>query len=190
MKKLALILTAVFLIGSFTTMAQMHQGQNQQNDQQQSMMMQHRGMMQNMMGAGMMQNMMKGGMCPMCGMMMNQKMPMKKYMLMVNMLPNMQQQLSLSDEQVDKMIDLQTEFKKQQVDYQAELTKKQMKMEQMLNNIPSADEAKKQMQQCADTKIKMKVAAYETAKEMKALLTEKQQESLKSMMMNQGGMMQ
>lgn len=194
MKKLALIFTAVFFIGSLTVNAQMNQGQNQQNDQQQSMMMQNRGMMQKgmmqggMMKGDMMQNMMGNGMCPMCAQMMNQKMPMKKYMMMVNKLPNMQQQLSLTDDQVNQMIDLQTEFKKQQVDHQAALTKNQMKMEKMLENHASASEVRKQMQQCADAKINIKVAAYETVGKMKALLNGDQKEQMKNMMM-QGGMM-
>jgi hypothetical protein len=190
MKKLALIFTAVFFIGSITVNAQMNQGQNQKNDQQQGMMMQNSGMMQQgtMQGGMMKGDMMDKGMCPMCGQMMNQKMPMKKYMMMVNKLPNMQQQLSLTDDQVNQMIDLQTEFKKQKVDHQAALTKNQMKMEKLLKNHASASEVKKQMQQCADFKINMKVAAYETVGKMKALLSGEQKEQLKNMMMNQGEM--
>ncbi|MFP4469317.1 MAG: hypothetical protein ACLFPE_01460 [Bacteroidales bacterium] len=175
MKNLAIILTSMFILASFTATAQMQEQMNRQNDQ--SMMMQKSGMMQ-------------GGMCPMCGQMMNQKMPMMKYMMMVNKLPDMQQQLSLSEDQVNKMIDLQTEFRKQQIDHRAQLTKKQMKMEKMLDDMPSAAQLKQQLQQCADTKIDMRVAAYETVKEMKALLTDEQKETLKNMMTDKGGMMQ
>ena len=175
MKKLAMILTTVFFLSGFTVEAQMGQMHNKQSVQQQGMM--QRGMMGN-------------GMCPMCGKMMQQQMPMKKYMMMVHKLPAMQEQLSLSDEQVNQMIDLQTAFKKQQVDYQATLSKKQMQMKKLLDSNASAAEVKTQMKLCADTKVDMKVAAYETAGKMKALLTDDQKDELKNIMMQQGSMMQ
>jgi len=85
MKKLVIIATAILFMTVYTASAQM-MGQNSKQDQNQSMMMQNSGMMQ---GGGMMQGLMNNGMCPMCGQMMNQNMPMKKYMMMVNLLPNM-----------------------------------------------------------------------------------------------------
>ena len=170
-----MILTTVFFLIGFTVEAQMGQMHNKQSVQQQGMM--QRGMMGN-------------GMCPMCGKMMQQQMPMKKYMMMVHKLPAMQEQLSLSDEQVNQMIDMQTAFKKEQVDYQATLSKKQMQMKKLLHSNASAAEVKTQMKQCADTKVDMKVAAYETAGKMKALLTDDQKDELKNIMMQQGSMMQ
>lgn len=175
MKKLALILTTAFFLIGFTVEAQMGQMYNKQSLQQQSMMQ---------------QGMMGDGMCPMCGQMMQQHMPMKKYVMMVNKLPSMQEQLALSDDQVNQMIDLQTAFKKQQIDHQAALTKKQMKMQKLLDGNAPAAEVKKQMQQCAETKIDMKVAAYETVGKMKALLTAEQKENLQNMCMKQNNMMQ
>jgi hypothetical protein len=138
MKKLVIIATALLFMAGYTASAQM-MGQNNKQDQKQGMMMQKSGMMQGkmMQGGGMMQGMM------------NQDMPMKKYGMMVNRLPNMQQQLSLTANQVEK-----------------------------------------QMKDCADTKISMKVAAYETAGKMKAVLNNDQKEQLQNMMMQQGGMMQ
>ena len=145
-----------------------------------------------MQGGGMMQGMMNKGMCPMSGQMMNQNMPMKKYGMMVNHLPNMQQQLSLNDNQVEQLYDLQDGFKKQQIDFQSELRKKQMKLKKLLDDMTPASQVEKQMKDCADTKIRMKVAAYETAGKMKAVLNSDQKEQLKNMMMQQGqgGMMQ
>ena len=102
----------------------------------------------------------------------------------------MQQQLSLTDDQVDKLYDLQTEFKKQQLDYQSELRKKQMKLKSLLAENASASQVKNQMKNCSETKIDMKVAAYETAGKMKAMLTNEQKEQLKNTMMPKGGMMQ
>ncbi|MCB2206798.1 MAG: Spy/CpxP family protein refolding chaperone [Bacteroidetes bacterium] len=177
MKKLAMILTTVFFLSGFTVEAQMGQMNNKQSVQQ--------GMMQ--------KGMMGNEMCSMCGKMMQQQMPMKKYMMLVHKLPAMQEQLSLSDEQVNQMIDLRTAFKKEQVDYQATLSKKQMHMKKLLNSNASAAEVKIQMEQCADIKVDMKVAAYETAGKMKALLTDDQKDKLKNIMMqddDDGNMMQ
>jgi Spy/CpxP family protein refolding chaperone len=171
-------------MAGYTTSAQTGHDHNNKQNQQQGMMMQKNGMMQ----GGMMQGMMGSGMCPMCGQMMNQNMPMKKYGMMVNRLPNMQQQLSLTDDQVNQLFDLQTEFKKQQLDYQAELRKKQMKLKNLLADNASASQVKNQMEACSETKIDMKTAAYETAGKMKAVLTSEQKEQLKDTMM-QGGMM-
>ena len=121
---------------------------------------------------------------------MDQNMPMKKYGMMVNHLPNMQEQLSLSDEQVERLLDLQAEFKKQQIDYQTELRKKQMRLKGLLADNASASQVKNQMEACSETKINMKTAAYETAGKMKTLLTSDQKEQLKNNMMQGGGMMQ
>ncbi len=183
MKKLVIIVTALLFSIGYTASAQM-MGQNNMQNQQQGMMMQNSGMMQ----GGMMQGMMGNGMCPMCGQMMNQNMPMKKYGMMVNRLPNMQEQLSLSDDQVGTLLDLQTDFKKQHIDYQADLRKKQMKLKSLLADNASASQVKNQMGLCSETKINMKLAAYETAGKMKAVLNSDQKELLKDSMM-QGGMM-
>ncbi len=186
MKKLVIIATALLFMAGYTANAQKGHDHNNKQDQQQGMMMQKSGMMQ---GGGMMQGMMNNGMCPMCGQMMNQNMPMKKYDMMVNHLPNMQQQLSLDDNQMEQLIDLQTDFRKQQLDYQADLRKKQMKLKSLLAENASASQVKNQMGACSETKINMKVAVYETAGKMRAVLSNDQKEQLKNMMMQQGGMM-
>ena len=180
MKKLVIIATALLLMVGYTASAQM-MGQNNKQDQKKSMMMQK---------SGMMQGMMNNEMCPMCGQMMNQNMPMQKYGMMVNRLPNMQQQLSLTDNQVEQLYDLQTGFKKQQIDYQSELRKKQMKLKSLLDDMAPANQIEKQLQDCADTKISMGVTAYETAGKMKAVLNNDQKEQLKNRMMQHGSMMQ
>ena len=187
MKKLVIIATALLFMAGYTASAQTGHDHDNKQDQKQGMMMQKNGMMQ---GGGMMQGMMNKGMCPMCGQMMSQNMPMKKYGMMVNRLPNMQQQLSLTDDQVNQLYDLQADFKKQQIDFQSELRKKQMKLKSLLDEMAPANQVEKQMKDCADTKISMKVAAYETAGKMKAVLNSDQKEQLKNMMMQQGGMMQ
>ena len=91
---------------------------------------------------------------------------------------------------MEKLIDLQTEFKKQQIGYKAELQKKTNETKSLLDGNASAGQVKNQMQACSETKINMKVAAYETAGKMKAVLNDDQKEQLQNMMMQQGGMMQ
>ncbi|HKK10205.1 MAG TPA: hypothetical protein VJ939_05175, partial [Bacteroidales bacterium] len=94
MKKLTIILTAVFLFGGYTLNAQMHPQKRQDSKTQPNEMyggMQGRMMQGGMMGNMMQGRMMQGRMCPMCGYMMGRQMPMQKYMMMVNMLPYMQE---------------------------------------------------------------------------------------------------
>lgn len=182
MKKLVLITATLLLFAGFTSNAQM-MGNDQKPMQQ--MMMQNSGMMQQGDGMGMMGQ----GMCPMCGQMMNQNMPMRKCMMLVNRLPGLQQQLSLNSSQVEQLIDLQTEFKKQRVDYQAEMAKTQMKTKDLFENAAPAGEIRKQLENSSDIRINMQVAAYETAQEMKGILNSDQKEQLKQMMMQHENMM-
>lgn len=180
MKKLVIIATALFLIAGYTASAQTGHDHNNKQDQNQSMMMHEKGEMQDMMN---------NGMCPMCGQMMDQNMPIKKYGMIVNQLPKMQQQLSLNDNQIEQLNELQAGFKKQQIDFQSELKKKQTKLKSLLDDMAPATQIEKQMQDYANTEISMKVAAYETAGKMKAVLNNDQKEQLKNKMMQHDGMM-
>lgn len=121
------------------------------------------------------------------GMMMAKSM--KKSMMMVNMLPGMQEELSLSQEQTEKLIDLQTSFKKQQVDYKAEMVKETMKLESLLEDDAPADEVKSQMKACSDIKINMHAAAYETGKKMKDVLTDEQKADMEDIIAQHCDMM-
>lgn len=178
MKKTAFIATTFFFLACLTANAQMgHQGN------------QYSGMKQGMMRDCMMQDcMMQGGMGPMNKRMMMAK-SMKKSMMMVNLLPGMQEELSLSQEQTEKLIDLQTSFKKQQVDYKAEMVKENMKLESLLENDAPADEIKSQMKACSNIKVSMHAAAYETGKKMKAVLTDEQKADMEDIIKQQCDMM-
>lgn len=182
MKKLAIVAAAVFFLAGFSANGQMHQENSNKPGHQQGMMMNGNDMGQ----MGMMENMM----CPMHQGTMGQQMPMKKYMMTVNMLPDMQSQLSLSQDQTEQLIDLQASFKKQQIDYKADLAKKMMNFQNLLENDASADEVRSQMQESANIHINMMVAAYETAHKMKSTLTNEQKDDLQKMMMQHGEMKQ
>ena len=141
-----------------------------------------------MMGEGqmqgnMMQGSMKGMMCPMHAGMMQDKMPMMKYMMLVKTLPSMSMQLGLDEGQTEKLIGLQTTSMKQQVDYKAELAKNRMMLQKLLNKDASQEEIKQQMTKCSEIKINMKLAAYDTASQMKSVLNSDQMEKYKNLMM-------
>lgn len=186
MKTLAKILTAIFLFTGPFTYAQMQQNDERSGQDQSNTNMMQTGMMG---GNMMMQNGMMGNLCPMCGAM-NQNMPMQKYMMTVMHLPDMQKQLSLTDDQTEQLIDYRADFKKQLADYQAELNKRQMKLEKLLDENPPTSEVKAMMEQCAEMKINIKASAYDTAGKMKGLLTAEQKQDFNQLMMQQGKMMQ
>ena len=173
MKKLAILVTVILFMVDFSANAQMHHGNNQKQDQMQGKMMQKGEMMQ----GGMMQGMM------------GQQMPMKKYMMTVNMLPQMQSKLSLSQEQTEKLIDLQTAFKKKQVEFKGDMAKKRMELQNLLDQNASVNEVRSQVEKCTNIHVNMMVAAYETANKMKSVLSDTQKEQLKNMMSSKGSMM-
>ncbi len=141
-------------------------------------------MMKNMMRGGMMQGgMMQGGMG-----MMNQNMPMQKYMMMIQKLPMMTQALSLTESQAKQLLAMRTDFMKKKIDYQAAIDKKKIDLENMLENDASSSELKTAMESIADSKIDMNISAYETSKKMKGALTDQQKQTLKNIWMNQGMM--
>lgn len=190
MKKIALIAAGVFFLACLTASAQTGKQEDMQPGEQQSMMQQ--GMKKGgMMKQGMMQGgMMQGGMGSMHHGMMGGSMPMQSSMIMVNMLPEMDEQLSLSQEQTDQLIDMRSEFKKQQVDHQADMTKQNKKLQRIIDEGAPAEEVREQMQACSDIMIDMHSAAYETEQEMKAVLTDEQQEELEIIMEEHDEMMQ
>ncbi|MFP3983410.1 MAG: Spy/CpxP family protein refolding chaperone [Desulfurivibrionaceae bacterium] len=162
MKKTALIATTFFFFACLTANAQMG----------------HMGKSHSCPKHGKKQNCMKhDGMGSMHQGMMAAK-SMKKSMMIVKMLPGMQEHLSLSQEQTNKLLDLQTSFKKQKVDYKAELTKETTKLQSLLDDEAPVDKVKSQLKACSDLKINMHSAAYETGKKMKDVLTDEQKKDL------------
>lgn len=170
MKKIAFIAAGVFFVACITANAQMDSQQN--------------------MKPGMMRGaMMHGAMGAMHGGMMDSS-PMQSSMIMVSLLPEMQKQLSLSEDQTDELIGMRSTFKKQQVDYQAEMTKHNRKLQELIDSSAPVDEVRKQMKACADIRIDMHSAAYETEQKMKAVLTDEQQEQLEVIMTEHDDMIQ
>lgn len=173
MKRIKFYMFVFLLMAGFTASAQMGMQMNKKGMQGQ-----------------MMQSMMDGQECPHCGRSMGDMMPMGHFTMMINHMPMMHEQLSLKQDQTEQLINLQTEFKKQQIDYKADLMKKRMKLEQLLENDASASDLRNQMQECSQTRIDMHIAAYETLKEMKNVLSQDQLKQLQDMMGHQQDMPQ
>lgn len=146
-----------------------------------------RGMMMNRQG-GMMGNMMHGGMQGMG--MMNQNKPMKKYMMLIQKLPNMGAALNLTDQQTKNLMSMQTDFMKKKIDFQADIAKQRIDMQNLLSNEASSSEVRSAMQKIANVKIDMHVNVYEIANKMKGVLNAQQKQTLKGMMTNKGMMNQ
>ena len=193
-------LTAFFLVPVSAQQGMQHAGSSQMmpsdsTDAMPGMMgggmmhsgMKGRGMMQSGMMSGMTgRGMMHGGMMG-CGMM--QQSPMMNVMMMVKMLPEMQEELTLTQNQSKKLIDMRADFQKQQIDYKTDLRKKRVDLENMLKQEATAGQIKKQMQFCSNIKIDMHIAAYETLKKMKSVLNDEQKDMLDSMSPRRYGMM-
>jgi len=170
MKKIVLVATGVFFLTCLTAIAW-----NGDRDMQMGMK-----------GHGMM----RGSMDEMPCTMIKDTAMMQKSMIMANLLPEMDQQLSLSEDQVSQLIDLRSGFKKQQADYQAEMTKKNRKLQALINDDAPVDQVRNQMKACADIRVDMHSAAYQTEREMMALLTDEQKEKLKTIMEEHDAMME
>ena len=114
MKKVTLILFAFLLFSGLTVEAQsnMNQGTMRNMHNQSGMMQGYRMGNYGMMSGGMMgQGMMNGS----YGYMMQGTMPMWLYERMVTMLPQMQAELSLTSDQTNKLIDLQSAYQKKKL---------------------------------------------------------------------------
>lgn len=192
--KTTLITILIVLSGTLNVNAQMNEQKKQKSmEQQQTMMsddqkampvmksgmgqmpmMQHHNLMMRMHGNNMMM----------------QEMPMHRYIMMVKMLPKMQDKLSLSAEQTKELIDMKAAFEKQQVDIKTEMAEKQKQLKELLKNEASPSEVEAQLQECARSRVKLQVAAYETAMNMQDVLNEDQKEKACKMMDNDStGMM-
>lgn len=132
-----------------------------------------------MMHGGMMGNMMQGMHGGSMGMM-GVHQGMGKEMMLINKLPNMQDYLSLTEEQTQKLYQIKNDFQKKQIDRRASLEKKQIDMQTILDKDASTSEIRKAMEELANMKIDMSLAVYETEDKMKDVLNSDQRDKLKS----------
>ena len=199
MKKIIAIFSTVLFISVSSFGQMMHGNMYQQDTTKQGYMMHYQrmmnqygmgNMMNNRMGPGMMMDGSYMGRHMMMGGMMNrmynrmgnnsQQMPMQKYQMLVNNIPSMQQQLNLTSDQADQLIDLRSDYLKKKIDWQASLQKERMKLNELLKTNASADAVQKQIEACTAIKTTIKVEAYKTVMAMKKVLNSDQLEKLKN----------
>ncbi len=126
-------------------------------------------------GMGMMQ-----GMHGMYGGMMGANSQMRGEMMLVNALPQMREELSLTDAQVEKLTQLQNDFQKQQIDLRASLAKKNIDLNETLDQNGSVSAVRSGLQELSAIRVNMGVLTYETAQNMKNVLNDEQKEKLQN----------
>ena len=202
MKKFVVILILVFTGGLWTISDAQRtggmMGNSMMNDSSHSRSMQynhmHQGMNGYMMGNGMgnmmdynMMGNMGYGMNRMGNGMMNyagygnMTLPvglLREYIWIVNRVPEMQEELSLTDDQVTKLIDLQTGETKEIADLKADLAKKQIKVKSLIAGNASSKEVEVQLTGCAASSVDIGVSFYDTANKMRAVLNDSQKKDL------------
>ena len=184
---------AIIALFSIPVMAQhmgyhSHQGNSAKSDSTWGMMG-NQGMMQgNMMnnqgymhngqmgyGQGMYQNNQMGNM------MYNYPM-MRNTMMLINRLPQMQTELSLSDKQVKKLQNMQDKFNQEQNDQNSLIVKKQTALNAAIENNAPVTKFRQAYKDLQDVRADMAVRAYEAGQKMRAVLNTTQQKELQSTM--------
>jgi LTXXQ motif family protein len=102
----------------------------------------------------------------------------RKFARIVKRVPEMQDELSLTDDQVIKLIDLQTAFVKKTADLRADLTKKELKLKSLISSNASSEVIGEQLKSCALTGVEIGTSIYESANKMLAVLTGSQKKIL------------
>lgn len=176
---LSIALTFAFLV-PFSVTAQ-HHGQRDQG-----MMNRSDSMPGGMMGQGMMQHM------PMMQRMhvMHRRMmenPMHRAQMMTFMLPALADTLGLSDQQVEQIDRLKSEALAQRRDHRQQRTAQRKKLMGLFEGEeqPSTDAVRQRLTAMAEMCVNQQVAMYETAQQMRQVLTAEQRETLAGMSMQQ-----
>jgi len=183
MKKLVVILSMAMCMGSFISINAQMNGSMKHDTTHRSGM--HKNMMQqgpngNMMDKG--NHMRKFGMSEEGEIMMGPIKQLMPYIMLIKKLPEKQDELGLTDDQVSTLVDLQTAYKKEKADLMADLIKKELKLKNLLKSNASSKEISNQLTACAASKVSIGVAAYETANNMKNILTDAQKQKLERRM--------
>ena len=126
------------------------------------------------------------GMAPGAGM--HQGMGMRGHGRMMDAGPGhilrMAEELKLTDQQKEKIQSMLTSFQVEQIDRQAELKKAQVRMADLRRNDKAADtEVMAAIDEIASLRANMQKMQYRHHQSIKAVLTDKQQEQLKTMRM-------
>lgn len=129
-----------------------------------------------MMHAGMMQMMHR----------MHQQMsqsPIARATMMAFMLPALADTLELSDQQVDQLRSLRDSMMAQQKQYQQQMMEREQTLQSQFQgeDLPSADSLRKELMAMTDRWVDQRVSVYDTAQQMREVLTAEQREMLDGM---------
>lgn len=104
--------------------------------------------------------------------------PLHRYMHIVHHLPGMKAELGLSDDQLDQIKNIQSDFLKQNIDWKADIEKRQIDLGLLLDKEGTVTDVRKALKPISNVKLEQKVAYYETARKMLSLLTAEQKEKV------------
>lgn len=175
-----LVALMLMLAGAFPATAQ-HQQQHpqrtamQQADTTRGMM----GMMPEGMMQGQMMSMMQEHMQMMQRMMQD---PLRHAAMLVHVLPTMQEPLDLSDEQATQLKQRAQQFKEQKEAHQKQMIQAKEQLQELLASEDVApDRVRTLLEEAATHQAQMQALAYETASQMKGILSDEQRTKLSEM---------
>jgi hypothetical protein len=177
---MSFLFALVFMLAWTVPVSAQHQHQRadtQQADTTRGMMM--RSGMMNMMQGDMMQGMMQQHMQMMDQMM---KDPLHRSAMLVHMLPTMQEPLALSDDQVARMKQSAQQFGEQKEAHQKQMMQAKEQLQELLASEDAApDRVRALLEESASYHAQMQALAYETASQMKGVLSAEQRTKLSEM---------
>lgn len=183
MKRLPIVLSTLFALALFTAAAAPTFAQHEQHHQQEQQARADTmpGMMQGMMSPGMMQ----GGMMQMMHGMHQQMMqnPMHRANMMAFTLPALADTLELSDEQTQQLDALKSELTGRLQSSREQMTTRHEELSGLFEEgaRPDADQVRQHLEEMAELRADRQAALYETAQEMREVLTDEQQQMLDEM---------
>ena len=106
---------------------------------------------------------------------------MKPYLFIVNQIPELRLELSLSDKEYEELVDLRTEYLQKKDGMQGELSKMNEQLHSELMNNAGDKTVKEQLVSISGTKTGILMAAYSTVEKMKNVMNSDQQKKLNHM---------
>jgi len=106
---------------------------------------------------------------------------MKPYLFIVNQIPELRMELSLSDKQYEELVDLRTEYLQKKDGLEGELSKMNQLLHNELMNNAENKAVKEQLASITETKASVMMAAYSTVQKMRNVMKPEQQKKLDHM---------
>ncbi len=108
--------------------------------------------------------------------------PLRHSAMLVHMLPTMQEPLTLSDDQAARMKQSKQQFKEQKDTHQKQMKQAKEQLQELLTSGDAApNRVRSLLEETASHHVQMQALAYETAAEMKGMLSAEQRAKLSEM---------